>query len=159
MADLHDAILRMPNGYNTMVGERGLKISGGEKQRVAIARAILKNANVIVYDEATSSLDALTEENIMNSLKKAAIGKTSLFIAHRLATIVDADVIYVLENGQVREWGSHGQLLSRPGSKYAELWNSQHRFGVEPIRKKSERDELLEELELDKCCGKANCNR
>lgn len=159
MADLHDAILRMPNGYNTMVGERGLKISGGEKQRVAIARAILKNSNIIVYDEATSALDALTEENIMNSLKRAAVGKTSLFIAHRLATIVDADVIYVLENGCVREWGSHSQLMNRPGSKYAELWNSQHRFGFEETRKKSERDELLEELELAKCCGQSSCQR
>jgi len=157
MADLHDAIVRMPNGYNTMVGERGLKISGGEKQRVAIARAILKSANIIVYDEATSALDALTEENIMNSLKRAATGKTSLFIAHRLATIVDADVIYVLENGQVREWGSHSQLLSRPGSKYAELWNSQHRYGFEPIKRKSAHDELLEEMERERCCGKGGC--
>lgn len=149
----------MPNGYYTMVGERGLKVSGGEKQRIAIARAILKNSNIIVYDEATSALDALTEEHIMNSLKKAASGKTSLFIAHRLATIVDADVIYVLENGCVREWGSHSQLLSRPNSKYAEMWNSQHRYGFQPIKRKSERDELLEQLELDKCCGQSNCNR
>jgi ATP-binding cassette subfamily B (MDR/TAP) protein 7 len=159
MADLHDAIVRMPNGYNTIVGERGLKISGGEKQRVAIARAILKDANIIVYDEATSALDALTEENIMNSLKRAAAGKTSLFIAHRLATIVDADVIYVLENGAVRESGTHNQLMSQQGSKYASLWNSQHRYGFESTKRKSEREAFLEELELAKCCGQSNCQR
>ncbi|KAI6202787.1 hypothetical protein M3Y94_00480600 [Aphelenchoides besseyi] len=152
MANLHEAILRMPDGYETMVGERGLKISGGEKQRVAIARAILKNANIILYDEATSALDAITEENIMNSLKQAASGRTSLFIAHRLATIVDADVIYVLENGQVREWGSHSQLLARPGSKYGELWNSQHRYGLQPKVKTTPIDELQLGWELDKCC-------
>ncbi|KAI6207258.1 putative iron-sulfur clusters transporter ATM1 [Aphelenchoides fujianensis] len=159
MANLHDAILRMPDGYETKVGERGLKLSGGEKQRVAIARAILKNADIIIYDEATSALDALTEENIMNSLKRAATGRTSLFIAHRLATIVDADVIYVLDEGRVREWGTHSQLLARPGSKYAELWNSQHRFGFQPPPRKSRDEDLLLELELDKCCGQSNCNR
>lgn len=109
LADLHHSVERMPKGYDTIVGERGLKLSGGEKQRVAIARAILKDAPLVVsqrvphvillqvYDEATSSLDAITEENIMNSLKSAVAYRTSLFIAHRLATIVDADVIYVLE--------------------------------------------------------------
>ncbi|KAH7722052.1 ABC transporter [Aphelenchoides avenae] len=164
MADLHDAIMRMPHGYQTMVGERGLKLSGGEKQRVAIARAMLKNSDIIVYDEATSSLDALTEENIMKSLKQAFKGKTSLFIAHRLATIVDADIIYVLGNGRVLESGTHAELLSTPGSKYAQLWNSQNRFGVSEPRDRKPReeevsaDELLL-LDLDKCCGSANCNR
>ncbi|CAD5210088.1 unnamed protein product [Bursaphelenchus xylophilus] len=162
MADLHDAILRMPHGYDTMVGERGLKISGGEKQRVAIARAILKNANVIVYDEATSALDALTEEHIMNSLKKAISGRSSLYIAHRLATVVDADVIYVLDNGVVKECGSHSDLLSRPNGKYLELWRSQHRFGweAERLRKaaqqRQEENEFLNQLELDKCCGQTH---
>lgn len=146
-----------------MVGERGLKISGGEKQRVAIARAILKDSDVIVYDEATSALDALTEEHIMDSLKRAVKGKTSLYIAHRLATIVDADVIYVLENGQVREHGTHSDLLARPGSKYGELWRSQHRYGWEAEqiqkRKHKEAEEFLMQVELDKCCGQSNCNR
>lgn len=95
----------------------------------------------------------------MNSLKKAVTGRTSLFIAHRLATIVDADIIYVLENGQVHESGSHSQLLLRPNGRYAELWNSQHRYGLESTRRKSEHDELIEQLELDKCCGQSNCNR
>lgn len=164
MADIHDAVLRMPNGYNTMVGERGLKLSGGEKQRVAIARAILKNSDIIVYDEATSSLDALTEETIMNSLRTACKGKTSLFIAHRLATIVDADIIYVLENGKVAESGSHLELMNRKGSKYSELWNSQHKYsktgGVPPKIKEEKNLNLLAELdEQMKCCGPTGCNR
>ncbi|CAD5206864.1 unnamed protein product [Bursaphelenchus okinawaensis] len=163
MADLHDAILKMPHGYDTMVGERGLKISGGEKQRVAIARAILKDANIIIYDEATSALDALTEEHIMNSLKKAVHGKTSLYIAHRLATIVDADIIYVLENGMVKECGSHSDLLSQPNGKYSELWRSQHRFGWEAERmrkmaqQRAEESDFLNQLEMDKCCGQSGC--
>jgi ATP-binding cassette subfamily B (MDR/TAP) protein 7 len=163
MADLHDAVLRMPNGYDTIVGERGLKLSGGEKQRVAIARAILKDAPIIIYDEATSSLDALTEETIMNSLRTACRGKTSLFIAHRLATIVDADIIYVLENGCVAEAGSHVELLQKSGSKYAELWNSQHKYsnkgGVPPKLRDKSLDDLLQELDLEKCCGQSSCNR
>lgn len=162
MADIHNAILRMPKGYDTVVGERGLKLSGGEKQRVAIARAILKNADIIVYDEATSSLDALTEETIMNSLRTAFKGKTSLFIAHRLATIVDADIIYVLENGKVAESGTHQELLAISGSKYGELWRSQNRFagGVPPKVKKQDDLDLLAELEEQKkCCGPTGCNR
>lgn len=151
----------MPAGYDTVVGERGLKLSGGEKQRVAIARAILKNTNIIVYDEATSSLDAITEENIMGSLRQACAGKTSLFIAHRLATIVDADIIYVLENGAVVESGTHSKLLQIPNSLYAELWSSQNKYGavVRPKKSKSTEEELLL-LDLDnKCCGNSSCNR
>uniref|UniRef100_A0AC34QV78 Uncharacterized protein n=1 Tax=Panagrolaimus sp. JU765 TaxID=591449 RepID=A0AC34QV78_9BILA len=153
MADIHDAVLRMPNGYNTMVGERGLKLSGGEKQRVAIARAILKNSDIIVYDEATSSLDALTEETIMNSLRTAC-----------KATIVDADIIYVLENGKVAESGNHLELMNRKGSKYSELWNSQHKYsktgGVPPkIKKKDDMDLLAQLDEQLKCCGPTGCNR
>lgn len=153
----------MPHGYGTLVGERGLKLSGGEKQRVAIARAILKNSNIIVYDEATSSLDALTEQNIMHSLRQACAGKTSLFIAHRLATIVDADIIYVLENGSVIESGTHYELLSKLSSRYAELWQSQNKVGAlqpqlqESSKKKSLEDELF--LFNDKCCGNSSCNR
>lgn len=100
----------------------------------------------------------------MKSLKQAFKGKTSLFIAHRLATIVDADIIYVLGNGRVLESGTHAELLSMPGSKYAQLWNSQNRFGVSEPRERKPReeevsaDELLL-LDLDKCCGSANCNR
>lgn len=128
LANLHDSVIRFKNGYDTVVGERGLKLSGGEKQRVAIARALLKNAPIIVYDEATSSLDALTEENIMSSMRNAVQQRTSLFIAHRLATIIDADIIYVLENGKVAESGSHFELLAKPASRYSELWKSQHKY-------------------------------
>lgn len=164
MADIHDAILRMPNGYNTLVGERGLKLSGGEKQRVSIARAILKNADIIIYDEATSSLDAITEENIMRALRLACRGKTSVFIAHRLATIVDADIIYVLENGRVAEKGTHAELVKMPGSRYADLWNKQNKMAlttgqVPPKVSKTELDEEMLKLELDKCCGMSNCSR
>lgn len=184
-ADLHEAILRMPNGYDTIVGERGLKLSGGEKQRVAIARAILKQSEIIVYDEATSSLDALTEENIMTALKKVCQGKTSIFIAHRLATIVDADIIYVLEKGAVTEFGTHQELLRNPNSKYAKLWESQHRHdslvNLEDLtgdtlwdekemkahkfrllmkkKKDEESKKLLEQIEMEKCCGNSVCTR
>ncbi|ULU10564.1 hypothetical protein L3Y34_014680 [Caenorhabditis briggsae] len=158
MADLHESVLRMPNGYETLVGERGLKLSGGEKQRVAIARAILKNAPFVIYDEATSSLDAITEANIMKALKGAVEKRTSLFIAHRLATIVDADIIYVLQEGKVVEKGSHFDLLAQDGL-YAELWRSQNIHGVAPKKTKQDDDDLLLELDLDKCCGSSSCNR
>jgi len=164
-ADLHDAILRMPAGYDTVVGERGLKISGGEKQRIAIARTILKDTNIIIYDEATSSLDALTEENILRSLKQACRGKTTLFIAHRLATIVDADIIYVLENGRAIEAGNHAELMAKPNSKYSALWNSQHRFGKSGSENaatkapEKEKEEELLKIELEKCCGQSVCTR
>ncbi|WKX90011.1 hypothetical protein Q1695_009110 [Nippostrongylus brasiliensis] len=160
-ADLHHSVESMPNSYDTVVGERGLKLSGGEKQRVAIARAILKNAPLIVYDEATSSLDAITEANIMQSLKNAVKSRTSLFIAHRLATIVDADIIYVLDNGRVREFGSHSELITRDGL-YAQLWNSQNRLGMAvPPKESHKHDDELEllHLDLDKCCGSSNCTR
>ncbi|CAJ0578263.1 unnamed protein product, partial [Mesorhabditis spiculigera] len=163
MADLHESVLRMPNGYETLVGERGLKLSGGEKQRVAIARAILKNAPLVVYDEATSSLDAITESNIMSALRSAVKQRTTLFIAHRLATIVDADIIYVLKDGRVAEQGTHQQLLLNPDSLYSELWKSQNR-GVDAEVKKIKKveDELevnpLLILEDPKCCGNSSCS-
>lgn len=125
-ADVHNSIMRMPDGYETRVGERGLKLSGGEKQRVAIARAILKDSPIIIYDEATSSLDSITEMNILRSLRKITEGKTSLFIAHRLSTVVDADEIIVLENGGVSERGSHHELLNNPDSYYSYLWQKQN---------------------------------
>ncbi|KAL6731290.1 hypothetical protein Aduo_002168 [Ancylostoma duodenale] len=160
LADLHYSVERMPEGYETIVGERGLKLSGGEKQRVAIARAILKDAPLIVYDEATSSLDAITEANIMRSLKEAVQQRTSLFIAHRLATIVDSDIIYVLDHGRVVESGSHAQLIAR-GGLYSQLWNSQNRLGIVPPKEEKKHDHSREmlELDLDKCCGSSNCNR
>lgn len=115
----------MPKKYETLVGERGLKLSGGEKQRVAIARTMLKNPFIFVYDEATSSLDSITERNIMSSLKKLMDGRTSICIAHRLINVIDADEIFVLENGKVVERGSHAQLIRKPASLYYTLWQKQ----------------------------------
>lgn len=124
MAGLHDSIVRWPNGYETQVGERGLKLSGGEKQRVAIARAILKNAPILVFDEATSSLDSITEHNILLALARATEGRTSVCIAHRLSTIRNADEILVLDKGRITERGTHQQLLNKNGL-YAKLWATQ----------------------------------
>ena len=126
MAEIHNSILTWPNGYETQVGERGLKLSGGEKQRVSIARAILKDSPILIFDEATSSLDSITESSIMRALDKATAGRTSILIAHRLSTVVNCDEILVLDKGKVAEKGSHKELLARPGSLYSKLWNSQH---------------------------------
>ncbi len=123
-ADIHDFIIELPNGYNTIVGERGLKLSGGEKQRVAIARAILKNPKILVFDEATSSLDSHSEQAILASLRSAAQNHTTLVIAHRLSTIVDADRILVMERGRIVEQGSHYGLLAQQGL-YAHMWELQ----------------------------------
>ncbi|XP_013136595.1 PREDICTED: ATP-binding cassette sub-family B member 7, mitochondrial isoform X2 [Papilio polytes] len=127
MAELHDSVLTWPKGYETQVGERGLKLSGGEKQRVAIARAILKDSPIIVFDEATSSLDSITEHAILQALKAATVGRTSICIAHRLSTVADADEILVLEAGAITDRGTHDQLLARPGSLYRRLWDKQNR--------------------------------
>ncbi len=120
-ARTHDFIERTPKGYATMVGERGLKLSGGEKQRVAIARALLKNPPIMVLDEATSALDSATERAIQAELRQVADNKTTLVIAHRLSTVVDAHEILVLDHGRVVERGTHAQLLARQG-QYAEMW-------------------------------------
>ncbi|CAI5472090.1 unnamed protein product [Closterium sp. Yama58-4] len=119
-AKLLDAIRRMPDGFDTVVGERGLKLSGGEKQRVAIARAFLKNPRLLVCDEATSALDSATEANILRSLQQLAAGRSCLFVAHRLSTIKHCDKILVMEAGRVVEQGTHEQLLAA-GGKYAAI--------------------------------------
>jgi len=121
LADIHEFIEDLPEGYNTVVGERGLKLSGGEKQRVAIARVLLKDPPILVFDEATSSLDSQSEKNILSALSNISRNKTTLVIAHRLSTIVDADRIVVLDKGRVIEQGSHQQLIDLGGT-YAELW-------------------------------------
>ena len=123
-AQIHDFIAGLPDGYETMVGERGLKLSGGEKQRVAIARAILKRPRLFLFDEATSALDSHTELAIQRSLREVSRGTTTLVIAHRLSTIVHADEILVLEDGRIAERGSHAALLNRGGA-YAALWARQ----------------------------------
>lgn len=126
LADIHDFIQSLPEGYETIVGERGLKLSGGEKQRVAIARVLLKNPPILVFDEATSSLDSQSEKNILSELYKISRDKTTLVIAHRLSTIIDADTIIVLDQGRIKEQGSHQQLM-KLGGIYAELWKIQQR--------------------------------
>jgi ATP-binding cassette, subfamily B, heavy metal transporter len=123
-AHIHDFIAALPKGYDTLVGERGLKLSGGEKQRVAIARALLKNPQILVFDEATSALDTRVEKAIQAQLNEIARDRTTLVIAHRLSTVVDADEILVLDRGRVVERGSHADLLARRGL-YAEMWAMQ----------------------------------
>ena len=117
-------IANLEIGYDTIVGERGLKLSGGEKQGVAIARALLKNPKIFIFDEATSALDSKTEKSIEKSLKKLSNKNTTLVIAHRLSTIIDADKIIVLENGTIAEQGSHKELIKKNGL-YAEMWMRQ----------------------------------
>jgi ABC-type transport system involved in Fe-S cluster assembly fused permease/ATPase subunit len=124
LAHLTDFIASLPQGYDTVVGERGLKLSGGEKQRVAIARAVLKNPHILVFDEATSSLDSHSEQAILAALRDAAAHHTSLVIAHRLSTIVDADTILVMDNGRIVESGIHQSLIAAGGA-YARLWAMQ----------------------------------
>ena len=126
MAQLHDFIAALPAGYETVVGERGLKLSGGEKQRVAIARAILKRPRILIFDEATSALDSQSEQAILQALRAVAAEHTTLVIAHRLSTIVDADQILVLDHGRVREQGTHRELLQQDGL-YAQMWALQQR--------------------------------
>ncbi len=123
-AQIHDFIARLPKGYDTMVGERGLKLSGGEKQRVAIARTLLKDPAILILDEATSALDSATEVEIQGALSSTARGRTTLVVAHRLSTIQDADQILVMEAGRIVERGTHTALLER-GGLYSELWNRQ----------------------------------
>ena len=127
-AHIHDFIAAQPKGYDTMVGERGLKLSGGEKQRVAIARTLLKNPPILIFDEATSALDSANERAIQAELRQVAQGKTTLVIAHRLSTVVDAHEIVVLQAGRVAERGTHAELLAL-GGQYARMWALQQEGG------------------------------
>ncbi|SDG45680.1 ABCB family ABC transporter ATP-binding protein/permease [Roseospirillum parvum] len=124
LAAIHPFIESLPEGYETLVGERGLKLSGGEKQRVAIARTILKQPRILIFDEATSALDTHTEQEIQQALAGVARGRTTLVIAHRLSTVIDADQILVMERGRIVERGRHGELLDRGGA-YAAMWQRQ----------------------------------
>ena len=124
LAAIHDFVASLPDGYRTRVGERGLKLSGGEKQRVAIARTILKGPRILIFDEATSALDTHTEKEIQTALRQVSRDRTTLVIAHRLSTVVDADEIIVLEHGAIAERGRHAELLAR-GGRYAEMWAKQ----------------------------------
>jgi len=126
LAHIHQFITTLPDGYQTLVGERGLKLSGGEKQRVAIARVILKGAPILIFDEATSALDTHTEKEIQANLREVSTGRTTLVIAHRLSTIVDADQILVLDDGEIIERGTHDALLAQAGA-YASAWTKQQK--------------------------------
>ncbi|MCP5368416.1 MAG: ABC transporter ATP-binding protein/permease [Hyphomicrobiales bacterium] len=123
-AQIHDFVAGLPDGYETRVGERGLKLSGGEKQRVAIARTVLKDPDILLFDEATSALDTHTEREIQNSLRSVSAGRTTIVIAHRLSTVVDADEILVLDRGRIVERGDHARLLALDG-QYAAMWRRQ----------------------------------
>ncbi len=150
LAQIHDFIISLPQGYKTKVGERGLKLSGGEKQRVAIARTILKNPRILILDEATSALDTATEQEISAALNSIAYDRTTLVIAHRLSTVTDADEILVLREGQVVERGSHMGLLAAEGV-YAGMWASQVELeaaadnaGVNPVALQNALSETIE---------------
>ncbi len=131
-ANIHDFIMGLPDGYDTIVGERGYRLSGGEKQRVAIARVVLKDPRILVLDEATSHLDSQSEALIQDALKTVMAGRTSIVIAHRLSTILAADLILVLDRGQIVEQGTHRDLLAKNGL-YAQLYETQFSRDREPV--------------------------
>jgi ATP-binding cassette subfamily B protein len=137
-AHIHEFIASLPAGYEAMVGERGLKLSGGEKQRVAIARALLKNPRILIFDEATSALDSRAEKAIQAELGRISQGRTTLVIAHRLSTVMDADQILVLQQGRIAERGTHKQLLEKKG-EYARMWALQ--------QQRAEAEAVLEQAE------------
>ena len=144
MAQIHKFVLSLPKGYDSMVGERGLKLSGGEKQRVSIARTILKGPPILVLDEATSALDSFTEQEIQAALRKVSKGRTTLVIAHRLSTVVEADEIIVLDGGKIAERGTHDKLLRKKGV-YAAMWNRQREADqARSLLKRAETGELYE---------------
>ena len=132
-AQLHDTIIALPEGYDSPVGERGVKFSGGERQRIGIARAILKQPTILVFDEATSALDSVSEHAIVGELERLAERRTTLVIAHRLSTIVHAHAIIVMDRGRIVERGTHTELLRRKGV-YARLWLLQQRQDQDQVR-------------------------
>lgn len=130
-ANAHDFIMQLPQGYDTEVGERGVKLSGGQKQRIAIARVFLKDPPILVLDEATSALDLESEHLIQQSLQQLSRARTTLIVAHRLSTITHADQIIVLKNGEIAERGTHDELMANSDGVYAQLYNIQHLSPVE----------------------------
>ncbi len=130
IAGAHDFILELPNGYNTIIGEKGMGLSGGQKQRVAIARAILANPRILIFDEATSALDYESESIIQNNLKEICKGRTVLIIAHRLSTLKDAQKIMVIDKGNLTEYDTHENLMKQQGLYYY-LYNQQQRGDID----------------------------
>ena len=128
-AEIYEDIMKMPNGFETYVGERGTLLSGGQKQRVSIARIFLRNPKILILDEATSALDSITEQQIQKAFNELSKGRTTLIIAHRLATIRDADRIVLVDDGVVKECGTHEELISQNG-EYAKLYNAQNLQGA-----------------------------
>lgn len=133
-AQIHDYIVSLKDGYDTVVGERGIKLSGGQKQRIAIARVLLKMPKIVIFDEATSMLDSESEQAIQKAFKELSKDKTTIVIAHRLSTIIHCDKIYVIESGKVTESGTHSELLANDGT-YARLWNIQSGGFIRPVGK------------------------
>jgi len=129
-ADLHDFILSLPEGYNTKIGEEGIKLSVGQKQRIAIARATLTDPRILILDDATSSLDSKTEANVQASLERLMKGRTNFVIAHRLSTIMSSDCIVVMDHGEIVDTGTHAELVARPGV-YQNLYNEQFKSAQE----------------------------
>ena len=151
-ASIHDRILTFPDGYNTKVGERGVRLSGGERQRVAIARTILKDPRIILLDEATAALDSETEEKIQEAFETLSSGRTTIMIAHRLSTITNADQIFVLHGGEVVERGTHHELLEVPRGRYASMWRRQIRAQEAAAKAEELREQAkkaLAEAEVD----------
>jgi subfamily B ATP-binding cassette protein MsbA len=132
-ANAHEFIMKMSQGYNTLVGERGIKLSGGQRQRIAIARAILKNPRILILDEATSSLDSESEQLVQEALERLMQSRTAFVIAHRLSTIINADWIVVLDEGRIVEQGTHLDLLNRAGGLYRKLHALQFKLDAEPV--------------------------
>ena len=133
VANIHDFIMRQPDGYDTMVGNRGLKLSGGEKQRISIARVVLKDPAILILDEATSALDSISEHAIQDALEKLMVGRTSIVIAHRLSTVLKADRILVVSDGIIKEQGTHRELLALDGV-YKNLYETQFKHAIEHVR-------------------------
>jgi ATP-binding cassette subfamily B protein len=147
-SQIHDFVIGKSKGYLEKVGERGLKLSGGEKQRVAIARALLKNTAIMCFDEATSALDTVTEQEIQKSIEEVSKHCTTLMIAHRLSTVKNCDLIIVLKHGEIIEQGTHEGLLSEPEGYYRTLWEKQSELLEKEREDRARKEQIERELKL-----------
>jgi ABC-type multidrug transport system fused ATPase/permease subunit len=153
-ANAHDFITALPKGYGTELGERGAKISGGERQRLAVARAFLRDAPILILDEPTSSIDSRTEGVILEALDRLMVGRTTVMIAHRLSTVRRADKILVLNHGELVEQGTHDELLQRP-SLYRQLWEAQTRHVDQPTAAKESPNGVVKEPDIEQLAAEA----